>query len=223
MDLLAVVARPAADLGGTTLRIATGAIAAVRPTAKPLHPRGSVVTARLARHGGPEPSGSPWLDDRGEDVVTVRRSRAVGLPAPAPDIFGLALRVPTGDETYGDVLFATTGLGRLTRFTLTACRSASGRPMTTLLPYRSPTGPVLLAAVHRDPGIIELAWARPRRSWNVFAELTLPQGTDHGPDARVSFDPVRNPLPGLDSYDWVRRLREPSYRTARLSRRGAVA
>ena len=36
--------------------------------------------------------------------------------------------------------------------------------------------------------------------------------------ADVSFDPVRNTIPGLEVSDWVRRLREPSYRTARLSR-----
>jgi hypothetical protein len=48
----------------------------------------------------------------------VRQSRAVGLPSPAPDIFGLAVRVPTEGGRHGDLLFATTGLGRITRFTL---------------------------------------------------------------------------------------------------------
>jgi hypothetical protein len=39
----------------------------------------------------------------------------------------------------------------------------------------------------------------------------------------VSFDPVRNVLPGLAPYDWVRRLREPAYLTARRSRSGVGA
>jgi hypothetical protein len=34
----------------------------------------------------------------------------------------------------------------------------------------------------------------------------------------VSFDPTRNTVPGLENYDWVRRLREPSYGTARHTR-----
>jgi hypothetical protein len=37
-------------------------------------------------------------------------------------------------------------------------------------------------------------------------------------DTPVSFEPVGNLLPGLETYDWVRRLRAPAYRTARRSR-----
>ena len=47
------------------------------------------------------------------------------------------------------LLLASTGLGRLTRFTLTAARSPYRRPLTTLLPYRTPAGAVLLSAVFR--------------------------------------------------------------------------
>ena len=38
-------------------------------------------------------------------------------------------------------------------------------------------------------------------------------------DPMVSFDPVRNAVPGLEQYRWVTRLREPSYAVARRSRR----
>jgi hypothetical protein len=41
---------------------------------------------------------------------------------------------------------------------------------------------------------------------------------DEAPNQAMSFDPVRNQLPGLTQYAWVRGLREPSYRTARQSR-----
>jgi len=78
-----------------------------------------VAVAGTAGEGG---TGAAWLDDAGEDDVVVRLSRAVGLPPPAPDVFGLALRVPTAGGRYGDLLFASTGLGRLTRFTLTPAR-----------------------------------------------------------------------------------------------------
>ena len=214
------LATRAASAGGRVLSVATSAIAAARPAAKPLHPRGTVETGVLTRRGagdGPV-TGSAWLDEPGRDDVLVRSSRAIGLPPPAPDIFGLAVRVPLPGGSYGDLLLATTGLGRLTRFTLTAARSATGRPLTTLLPYRTAAGAVLLAATYRDQDTVDLAWACGTGGWHRFARLRLDHEPAGGADALVSFDPVRHELPGLVTYDWVRRLREPAYRTARRSR-----
>ena len=201
------------------LRAATGALT-LRPAAKPFHPRGHVVTATLRRFGAEPTTGSEWLDTAGVDEVLVRQSRAIGLPAPLPDIFGLAVRVPI-DEGYGDLLLASTGLGQLTRYALTAARSPQRRPMTTLLPYRTPAGPVLLSAVFRDETTIELSWAVRSGDWHRFAELSLAEAPGEEPDQMVSFDPVKNELPGLQTYDWVRRLREPAYLTARRSSRSA--
>ena len=65
--------------------------------------------------------------------------------------------------------------------------------------------------------VYEMSWCRPRGEWHAFAELRLTD--DEAPNQAMSFDPVRNQLPGLTQYAWVRRLREPSYRTARKSRR----
>ena len=192
---------------------------AARPATKPLHPRGSVVQGTLHRVGTQGLTGAAWLDHPGEDLVLVRQSRAIGLPPPVPDIHGLAIRVPTEGVRHGDLLFASTGLGRLTRFTLTAARSPYRRPMTTLLPYRTPVGAVLLSAVFRDESRVELAWATHSGGWHPFADLSLHADPSDHADMPVSFDPVRNVLPGLESYDWVRQLREPSYATARQSRR----
>ena len=219
MTFLTSSVRGAAAAGGQALRAATGAIATLRPADKPLHPAGAVTTGVLRRLGPDVGSGAAWLDEPGEDEVLVRQSRAVGLPAPAPDIFGLALRVPVPGDGYGDLLFATTGRGRVTRFVLTAGRTPYSRPMTTLLPYRTPAGPVLLSAEHHGERTLTLAWATGRGDWTTFATLQLPAHPTRADDEPVSFDPVRHPLPGLEVYDWVRRLREPSYLTARRSRR----
>lgn len=205
----------AASVGGAGLAAATRVVAAVRPAAKPLHPKGDVVSARLRRSGGHR-TGSPWLDEAGSDEVLVRRSRAVGLPEGLPDIHGLAIRVPLQGGGHGDLLLATTGRGRLTRFLLTAGRTPYSRPLTTLLPYRTPTGPKLIAALARSEHLYELAYASPGGSWHQFGDLVL--SSTRGPDPLVSFAPVRNTLPGLENYDWVRRLREPAYATARHSR-----
>ena len=218
MSVLKGPARAASAVGGQVLRVATRVVA-VRPAAKPLHPDGSVVRGTLRRHGDGATSGVAWLDERGEDEVRVRQSRAIGLTGPLPDIFGLAIRVPRTDGEHGDLLLASTGLGPLTRYTLTASRSPYGRPLTTLLPYRAPVGPVLLGATWRSENQIDLAWALRSGAWVQFAELRLHGDPIDGPDAEISFDPLRHELPGLANYEAVRRLREPAYLTARLSRR----
>jgi hypothetical protein len=215
MTLLTSAGRRAATAGGQTLRAATAALAALRPADKPLHPVGSVTRGTLHRSGSDARSGVAWLDEPGEDEVLVRLSRAAGLPAPLPDVFGLALRVSRPDG-YGDLLFSTTGRGRLTRFTLTPGRTPYSRPMTTLLPYRTPAGPVLVGAVLRDESVVDLSWAAGTGPWHRFGVLRLSQ--EPAGDEDVSFDPVRHALPGLETYGWVRRLREPSYLTARRSR-----
>jgi hypothetical protein len=210
-------ARAASSVGGQILRAATGIIAA-RPAARPLHPRGSVVRGTLRRFGAEDTTGSAWLDQADEDQVLVRQSRSLGLPSPLPDIVGLALRVPIEGGRPGDLLFASTGLGRLTRFVLTPARSSSGRPLTTLLPYRTPVGGVLLSAVFHNETTIALAWAIRSGAWHPFAELSLHKDPVDEADTSLSFDPIKNALPGLETYDWVRRLREPSYAKAQGSR-----
>lgn len=177
-----------------------------------------MVAGTLRRFGSEDRTGAAWLDEAGDDRVLVRQSRAVGLPAPAPDIFGLAIRVPIVGG-HGDLLFASTGLGRLTRFTLTPARSPHGRPMTTLLPYRTPAGAVLLSLTFHDESKLALAWAVGSGAWHRFAELSLYRDPVDEADMPLSFDPARNILPGLETYDWVRRLREPAYTTARGARR----
>jgi hypothetical protein len=213
----------AATVGGRVLGAAFRAVA-LRSSARPLHPLGSVTGGRLRRHGAPpggRRSGAAWLDEPGEDAVLVRLSRSAGLPRPLPDVFGLAVRVPVeagpvDGAGYGDLLFSGTGSGRWTRFVLLPGRSASGHALGTLLPYRTPVGPVLLLARPLGETSFELSWARGRDPWTRFATLELTG--DVAEDAPISFDAVRNPLPGLEVYPWVRRLREPSYASARRSR-----
>lgn len=215
-----------AAVPGAVLAGAFGAMGRLRPTAKPLHPRGTLHHAVVRRIGLADPSGVPWLDEPGTDHALVRLSRATGLPEQLPDIHGLALRIPVNDG-HADVLFASTGLGTVTRFTLLAARRASRHPYSTLLPYRTPTGPLLLAAVpvDDDPNHFTLAAASMRGPWRTFAHLELDEAPGDAPtgDESVSFDPVTNQMPGLDYYPWAARLREGAYRASRSSRGGARA
>ena len=215
MSLIENVRAAASSAGGAVLGTGARAVAAARPATKPLHPRGVVLLGRLHRHGLDSPTGVTWLDEAGEDEVMVRRSRAIGLPGALPDIHGLAVRVPAGDSRYGDLLFASTGWGRIGRFVLTASRDPGGRPLTTLLPYRAPAGPVLLGARAAGTEEFELSCAVGAGEWRPFADLRL---TPTASDPAISFDPVRNRIPGLEQYGWITRLREPSYRVARRAR-----
>lgn len=208
------VVRAASSAGGAALAAATRGIAAVRPAAKPLHPLGVVRAGRLVRHGSITRSGVAWLDEPGEDDVLVRLSRAIGLPRGVPDIHGLAMRVTTPGNA-GDLLLATTGWGRLGRFVLVPTRDAGSRPLTSLLPYRTAGGAVVLGARAAGADTYALSWAPYDGDWRAFATLHL--GARH--DGAVSFDPVRHQLTGLDQYPVVTRLREPAYLSARRSRR----
>jgi hypothetical protein len=198
-------------------------VAKVRPAAKPLHPRGDTISATIRRTGLNPGVGVTWIDEAGVDDADVRVSRAIGLPAPWPDIRGLAVRVPTGPDAHGDLLFASTGRSRLGRFMLLPARTFSSRTYSTLFPYRTVSGPLLLAAHPEGDNSFILACASPRSVWRTFGQLKLdappadaPEGSDSiGP----SFDPVLNQIPGLDYYPWAGSLREGSYRAARRSRR----
>jgi hypothetical protein len=200
-----------ARVGGAALASVIRGVAAVRSTGKPLHPRGTVVRGTLTRHGLDAPTGVAWLDEPGKDDVLLRWSRAVGLPSPVPDIHGLAVRVTLPDGGFGDLLFATTGWSGLARALLVPGISAR-RPMTTLLPYATPRGSVLLGT-RPGPGTTKLYVASPLGDWQELGELEETGGDSD--DQPIRFDPVVHPLPGLAFPAWVRRLREPAYDVAR--------
>jgi hypothetical protein len=203
-------------------------VKAVRPE-RPIHPQGVRLAGTLERHGAA--SGMAWVDTVGTDPVTARLSRSLGLPGRSPDVLGLALRFAS-DGTPSDVLLASTGASRAGRFALTVRRNAAAGVFSSLMPYKTASGPLLLAArTVEAPGRLraqpqsfrsdlgENAWtlglyhARPMGAWVRFGTLTL--GAIGPPDTSERFDPVLNTLPGAGTYDWTVRLREPSYTAAR--------
>ena len=207
-----------ADAGGRVLARATAVIADVRTADKPLHPHGEILRGGLVRYGVPEPVGVQWLDEPGTDEALVRTSRAIGLPAPLPDFHGLAIRVPNGSAGHADLLFATTAWSRVGRHLLLPTL-AVGPTLSTLLPYRTDVGPVVLGARHVGVSY-QLYWAPVGRPWRDLGELRLDPDAD--PDAEVSFDPTLNHPVGMTPYSWVRRLRGRSYAVARAHRRQAA-
>jgi hypothetical protein len=206
-----------------------------RRSGKPMHPRGAVFDAVLERHGpvaGDVPWGVPWLDSTGTDAAVVRLSRSVGLPAPFPDLLGLAVRLlPAGAPV--DLLLSTTGSGPLTRFLLLP-RLDAASVYTSIMGYRSDAGAIRIAALPQaddvpsdpeplaravDNGTLRftLAAAHGFGPWRPFGRLTLTSSAEPL-DPDVQFDAVLHPPPGLVADGPMARFRAPAYAGAREAR-----
>lgn len=211
---------------------------------KPLHPRGTVTTGRLTIDAaGPGrttgPTGVPLLDEPGSHPCLVRTSRSIGLPAPWPDVQGLALRLPQDDGAgVADLLLASTGRGVVLRHVFLP-RLTPAAPLTTLLPLTTPTGRLLMMLEPRTPARGTATTDAPTSWWFLTAapggrwvrrgrlELDRPAGAADGTraegeaardgegDEDVHFDPVRNRLRGTRHPLPLAVLRGGSYGPAR--------
>lgn len=218
---------------GRAVAVPLGALARWRH-GKPMHPRGVVLDAVLERTGGPAGWGVPWLAGTGDQPALVRLSRGAGLPPPLPDLLGLAVRLP-GPDGPVDLLLSTTGRGRLTRWLLVP-RWDAAAVYCSIMGYRTPAGPVFLAALP-EPGaarvtaepapvaaaarrgrlVFTLAAARGAGEWQPFARLRLLAPVPEG-DPDLRFDAVRHPPPGLVPDGPMARFRAPAYAAAREGR-----
>lgn len=226
----ATLGHAAAAATGELLGAVLGAAGRVR-RGKPLHPRGSVHEAVLTVWGAERPWRVPLLDVPGEHRGLVRVSRAAGVPAPLPDVHGLALRLEEAEGTV-DLLLSTTGVGALTRFVLLP-RRTERRSMTTLVPVRTPAGPLLLRLTPAASGPTSRTWllgvARARGPWEPVGRLVATAAPVRpGPDPPLRFDPVRHLPAGAHQYRWVALVRDPAYvrsrqwsPSSRWRRRGA--
>lgn len=196
---------------------------------RPIHPHGVALTGSLRWLTDRAPSGIDFIDHphTSELPLTGRVSRSIGVPEPLPDVIGLALRFATTNGP-ADLLLASTGFSVPSRFWLAPCRSPSRARLTSLMPLRTPKGPLLFAARTLEPADLpadittlasrlestswrlKLYHATPAGLWHPFAVVELWRDTEPV-DTLDRYDPVRHPLPGTTTYRWERRLREPSY------------
>lgn len=129
----------------------------------------------------------------------------------------MAVRVPFPDGC-ADLLLTTTGTGPLGRFVPRVTSTAEHASYGSILLYRAPNGPLLLAARALETlRRFALFIASPLGRWRRFGTLVL-EPLEAARDADIDFDAMLNVLPGLPPYDWVRRLREGAYAAARRSR-----
>ena len=205
---------------------------------KPMHSRGAVFDAVLERHGSDRPWGVPFLDARARDDVVVRLSRGAGLPAPLPDLLGLAVRLDDGSGRTVDLLLSTTGRGALTRV-VPVLRRDTAAVYCSIMAYGSAAGPIrlaalpigdgvpsdpepLAAAVHRQPLVFVLVAARGLGAWVPFARLVISEVV-RPLDPELRFDAVHHPPPGLTADGPLARFRAPAYAAAQEARSGSRA
>jgi hypothetical protein len=132
----------------TAGRLAAGAfgLASLIRRRRIFHPDG--IAFEGAVHVDPDGlHGARLLDEPGEHRCVLRISRGVGLPDGRPDVLGVAVRVEGQDLLFATVL-AATGAGR---HVLAPARSFADRPLSTILPYRTRDGLVVLTLRSREP------------------------------------------------------------------------
>lgn len=114
----------AAPLAGATAAAFAGLSAARRK--RVFHPKGHAFEATVSFVVVRD------LPFHGTHHALVRLSRGAGLPERAPDVLGLAVKIP---DLGLDLLFASSGDGVLTRHLLIPSRGYFRRPYSTVLPY----------------------------------------------------------------------------------------
>ena len=208
-----------AAVPGAALAAVFGTVAVLRH-GKPLHPDGRIGAGHLVITPDGT-SGCELLDEAGDLDCLVRASYAMGTGPEAPDIEGFALRLLPGSRLAApaDVLFASTGSGRVGRYVLQVRRPGHHATQTTLLPIQASGHPLLLRLRPRSrgpgwPADYDIEWAHGTGPWHRSGRLTVDWAD--GTDEPIRFDPIANQLPGTREYAWVRWLREPAYLAARL-------
>ena len=202
----AAVAAAAGDMFGA----AFGLLARLRGT-RALHPVGRCGAGRWEVDAHLR-TGVPMVDGGGALSSHLRWSRAMGRRR-GLDIDGLAVRVlgPRG----GDLLFATTGTGRLTRHLLRPVLLGRATTLTTLLPLVTPDGRHKLfradpvgAGPGTPPRLFRMATAEVGGPWSDIGVLHAEWSAS---DCGRRHHPASHPPEGLRPPGWVRRVREPAY------------
>lgn len=213
-----------------------------RRSAPALHPFGVSCQGELEMHSAGPRWGQAWVDEPGHYEVSIRWSRATGLPARWPDALGLALRVHNADG-HGrplDLLLTSSGAGRLTRHVPLPRGNALSGPYSTLLAYRVGNTTAVLdarpvtsgarmggdliglrSALHLAPRVFRLGASRPGEGWRHLGTITTGAPLPASSTYTSSYDPYLHHLPDLHPTTRLRRLREAAYAASRAGRRTA--
>ncbi|WP_337662434.1 phosphodiesterase [Streptomyces sp. GESEQ-13] len=206
-----------------------------------VHPTGVLCSGTLHVAGhGERPWGVDWLDRHASYAAIVRWSQALGTPGRLPDALGLAVRVEDagGPDRPLDLLFTSSGTGRLGRHvpllrpdaltgaysTLLTYRTGECRRVLAAFPLLDPPHtprPTLWQELACRPVLFRLCAAAGDELWRPFASLTLEALHPARAQTTVSYDPVAHSLPGLRPAGRLNRLRDAAYAGSRRGRGAA--
>lgn len=187
-----------------------GALSAARGK-RAFHPRGDGFVAEieidrpLHRYDG-----IPLLSERRTHTGVARLSRAIGLPAPLPDLLGLAFRIELegGDQ---DLLLVSSGRAPGLRHLLLPTRGGfRSNAYSSILPYRIDDELRLFGAEPSGPLEYELRIAPLGGDWEPFGRLRLRAALDPETTERLRLNPW-NTVAGLKPVGPLNGLRRSSY------------
>jgi hypothetical protein len=141
----------------------------------------------------------------------VRLSRGAGLPPRWPDLLGLALRAP-GPV---DLLLSSTGRHRWAS-RVPVLRRDPATTYGSVMAYRGPAGPVVLAAAPEGADVFVLTATVGGGPVQRFARIVLGAEADPA-DPPLHVDAVLHAPPGLVADGPMARFRRPAYAAARVA------
>ena len=174
------------------------------------HTRGATRTCEVVVDGG-EQWGCALLDRPARHRGVVRLSRGAGLPRPLPDVEGLALRLP-GLGASGRPLDLL--VNSAWRFVFVP--AALSATWSSILPYRTGSGRLVLLGARPRSGGFTLLAASPLGTWREWGRLELGEPVD---GEHLRFWPTGG-APDLEAVGPFRRLREQSYVASQAAREG---
>ena len=184
--------------------------------ARVFHPRGRAFRGTVETDGGGT-WGARLLDEAGRHDVVVRVSRGAGLPEPLPDVLGLAVRFGGLGKGGGplDLLVNTSGGAPGLRHLFVP--APVGRTYSSVLPYRTGSGRVIMLGARGDGGGWALLAATLAGGWTRWGRLTpgpaLPDGEAEG----LRFRPTLG-ADDLQPVELFRAVRDRSHRESQTLR-----
>lgn len=209
------------------------AAAVLRGHRRVFHPRGLLVTGHIELESSwwTLPTGTPLL-------VQARLSGGVGTPSTAPDVLGIALKIPLDPDAEWDLLLVSSGTSAMTRVLPLPARGWERAHYSSLMPYASrdsdvrwvlaePTGTQpettdldeLRRTISEAPLRFELQLVSFGGTPEPAGTVTLTRVQDVPNDDQPAFEPVVHHPPGLTLRPkWLAQVRSSAYRGSRSGR-----
>jgi hypothetical protein len=196
---------------GVSLGALLAGLAALR-RGKAFHPKGVVHAATLAVTDPPAcAQGSTLLGRPGEHRALVRFSRALGLPAPWPDLMGMAIRLPDayGEGAHQDFLLVTSVDAPVLHHVFLSVTRIDQRPYSSSLPYRAGGDPFLVGTLPDGPDRFRFAVAPVMGRFRAVGSVAIGERLAPELDA-MTFDPWHRGG-GLEPSGFLNALRRYAY------------